>query len=74
MDKLNFKKHVLEEARKRQQELIDDFRVRINELKNSEMDIIDLSHHAPLFLVMKDKKAGETFSYNGREYKILELY
>lgn len=41
MDKLAFKNQVLEAAKKRQQEIIDDFKDRINELRSSEGDIND---------------------------------
>jgi len=38
MDKINFKKAVLEKARVRQQEIIADFRTRINDLLGSEVN------------------------------------
>lgn len=39
MKKLEFKKKVLDKAIERQQEIIDDFQYRINELQNSVMNI-----------------------------------
>ena len=39
MDKLDFKIKVLDKARERQQEIIDDFKTSIEELKNSEMHV-----------------------------------
>lgn len=39
MDKLAYKKQVLAKAKERQQEIIDDFRTRIQALKDSEMNI-----------------------------------
>lgn len=153
MKKLAFKKQILEKARERQEEIIDDFRNRIEELQYSvmninegqqdidqksldsssnelinkladqlnfavdEMDLLlkmkvddqihnkvtigsvvvtdrgifypsvsierfnvagkeifGLSTKAPLFKLMKGKKAGEDFSYKKVNYHILDLY
>lgn len=153
MDKITFKKAALEEAKTRQQQLIDDLRTRINDMLGSEMnrnegqfdhdqqsmdeagnEVVDrlatqlnfaveeydrlnlmrvedrlhdrvalgsivktdklmfypsvsverfdvegrtlygISEKAPLFQAMKDKQAGDTFSYKDDKYKILEVF
>jgi hypothetical protein len=151
MSPIEFKRKVLESARARQQELIDDFRSRIEEMRKSEMtvnadefddedrsfnaatsnlvnnlaeelnflleemeilnrmqvedlhqsaavgsvvktdkrtfypsvsiesfqvngdEVFGISSKAPLFQVMKGKKVGDTFSFKGEDYRILEL-
>lgn len=35
---------------------------------------VGLSVHSPLFIAMKGKPAGETFSYGGREYRIEDIF
>lgn len=153
MDKLDFKKKVLEGAKLRQQEIIDDYKTRIGDMKKGEMNINEdqldmgqksfnsesndminvlanelnflvdemnllnkiqvdgnlhdsvalgsvvitdkktffpsvsietfgvdgqeffgISDKAPLYSEMKGKKAGETFSYKGNQYKIEDVY
>ena len=44
MKKLEFKKKVLDKARERQQEIIDDFQHRIHELQSSVMNINEDQH------------------------------
>lgn len=46
-------------------------------LEQFEVDghtLIGISKNAPLYKEMKGKKKGETFSLNGKSYKILDLY
>ena len=153
MDRLKLKEKVLEKAKERQEEIINDFRSRINDIRGSEVNLnegqydhdqqsldesglervdkladqlnfavdeIDLlnkmqitgkthervglgsivktdkmtffpsvsvekfnvdgqeffgiSAKAPLFEQMKGKRQGESFSYNGETYKIVDLY
>jgi hypothetical protein len=48
--------------------------VSIEQFKVDGETYIGLSVHSPLYLAMKGKAVGETFTYNGREYSISDIF
>lgn len=48
--------------------------VSIEEFHADGLELYGISSKAPIFEAMKGKKLGETFSFNGEQYRILELY
>lgn len=46
----------------------------IEEFEVEGSKVFGLSTESPLYQVMKDRKKGETFSYNEKKYKIKEIF
>lgn len=47
--------------------------IPLDKIEIDGTNYVGISVKAPIYSVMKDKKKGDTFSFNGTEYKILDL-